>query len=508
MTARIRIEGLCKSFAAPVLKGVELEIMPGSIHGLVGENGAGKSTLINIISGLLAADSGTLELNGQIYSVPSRREALQKGIALAAQELSLIDTLTVAENIFLSALPQNSMTVDRARLGKHAEELMEQVGLNAMSAQTPLSNLTLADKQLVELAKALSMSPENCQLLILDEPTSALTAPQAEQIHQIIRERVANGLSIIYVSHRLDDVLSVCDDVSVLRDGIIVSTAPTTSQTVDDLITDMCGQDLLEHSECSLRQAGDLRLKVEQLSSAIFPQPVSFNCRRGEILGLAGLAGAGRSELLHTIFGLAPDRQGRVVLLNEGAEVEVRSPSEGVKMGMALIAEDRKTQGNFADKPVSLNTTIAGLGKLGAALAFLLPRREQRISEELIDRLQIKCEGPHQSIDRLSGGNQQKALIARWLQTESDVWLLDEPTRGVDVASKLAIHAKLRELRDLGACLLIVSSELEELTALSDRILVLSNRKAVATFERGQWSNEQLLVEMFSAHRGQRVVNH
>ena len=177
-------------------------------------------------------------------------------------------------------------------------------------------------------------------------------------------------------------------------------------------------------------------------------------------------------------------------------------------MGMALIAEDRKTQGNFADKPVSLNTTIAALGKLGAALAFLLPRREQRISEELIDRLQIKCEGPHQSIDRLSGGNQQKALIARWLQTESDVWLLDEPTRGVDVASKLAIHAKLRELRDLGACLLIVSSELEELTALSDRILVLSNRKAVATFERGQWSNEQLLVEMFSAHRGQRVVNH
>ena len=197
MTARIRLEGLCKSFAAPVLEEVNLQIMPGRIHGLVGENGAGKSTLINIISGLLSADAGTLELNGQVYRAPSRPQALRQGIALAAQELSLIDTLSVAENIFLSALPQNFMTVDRARLGKHAEELMEQVGLNAMSAQTPLSKLTLADKQLVELAKALSMSPENCQLLVLDEPTSALTAPQAEQIHRIIRERVANGLSIL-----------------------------------------------------------------------------------------------------------------------------------------------------------------------------------------------------------------------------------------------------------------------------------------------------------------------
>ena len=508
MTARIRIEGLCKSFAAPVLEEVNLQIMPGRIHGLVGENGAGKSTLINIISGLLSADAGTIELNGQVYRAPSRPQALQQGIALAAQELSLIDTLSVAENIFLSALPQNFMTVDRARLRKHAEELMAQVGLHAMSTHTPVAKLALAEKQLVEMAKALSMPADNCQLLILDEPASALTTPQVEKLHQIFRERVATGLSIIYVSHRLDDVLSVCDDVSVLRDGIIVSTAPTACLTANDLITAMCGEDLLEHRESSLREAGDLRLKVDQLSSAIFPQPVSFECRRGEILGIAGLAGAGRSELLHTIFGLAPDRQGRVVLLNEGTEVEVRTASEAVKQGMALIAEDRKTQGNFADKPVSLNTTIAGLGKLGVALAVLLPRREERVSKELIDRLQVKCEGPRQSIDRLSGGNQQKVLLARWLQTESDVWLLDEPTRGVDAASKLTIHEQLRDLRDLGACLLIVSSELEELTALCDRILVVSNRKVVATFESGQWSNEQLLAEMFSAHRGQRAVNH
>lgn len=506
MTARFVIEGLNKSFAAPVLKQVSLQINSGSIYGLVGENGAGKSTLINIICGLLAADSASLTLDGQPYHPTSRAVALAEGLALASQELSLIETLSVEENILLSALPGNTYGIDRRAVRQRAKELMDLVGLKHISPQTPLARLSLAEKQLVELAKALSMPEDRIKLLILDEPTSALTSPQADQIHQIIKQRADSGLSVIYVSHRLDDVLSVCDTVSVLRDGVIQLTAPSSSLTSDDLIREMSGEELSQHNDDEAREIGDVRLRVEGLSSTDFPEPISLQCHRGEIVGIAGLAGAGRSELLHAIYGLGAGHQGRVVLVEPGGDVLIDSASTAAKNGMALIAEDRKSQGIFSGKSISLNSTVAGLSKLSGNLGAIIPKREQRACEELISRLKIKSEGPQQTIDRLSGGNQQKMLIARWLQAESDVWLLDEPTRGVDVGSKLVIHDRLRQLRDEGATMLIVSSELEELTALCDRILVLSNKKAVASYERGQWSKEKLLAAAFSEHKGERAL--
>ena len=506
MTARIAIEGLDKSFATPVLKQVALQISTGSIHGLVGENGAGKSTLINIISGLLPPDSGSMALDGKSYSPTSRKAALDAGIALASQELSLIDTLSVAENILLTSFPQRALGINRHAVRQRARVLMDLVGLEQLSPQTPLAQLSLAKKQLVELAKALSMPEDTTRLLILDEPTSALTSPQADQLHRIIKQRSASRLSVIYVSHRLDDVLSVCDTVSVLRDGVIQLTAACASLTSNDLIREMSGEELLRHSDDKPRTFGDVRLTVEQLSSVDFPEPISLHCHRGEILGIAGLAGAGRSELLHAIYGLSAERQGRVVLHAAGQDSVIDSASTAANNGMALIAEDRKSQGIFTGKTISLNTTIAGLGKLGGALSAILPRREQRVTEELIAQLKVKCEGPLQTIDKLSGGNQQKLLVARWLQAKSDVWLLDEPTRGVDVGSKLAIHDQLRQSRDQGAALLIVSSELEELTALCDRILVLSDKKAVETYHRGQWDKEMLLEAAFSNYQGVRVA--
>ena len=483
------------------MKDVSLDVAPGGIHGLVGENGAGKSTLINIVCGLLDADAGGIELDGRPYCAKTRREALNAGIALASQELSLIDTLSVAENILLAGLPHKAFALNRPEARQKAQTLMDLVGLDEAGPETPLEKLTLAEKQLVELAKALSMPESRCKLLILDEPTSALTSPQADRLHEILRERARCGLAIVYVSHRLDDILAVCDTVSVLRDGNIALTATCASLGSDDLIRAMSGEDLIVHGNDSPRQTGEPRLKLRDVSSADFPEPLSLDCHRGEILGIAGLAGAGRSELLHTIFGLAAERKGDVVLIEGGSEISIDSTGTAVKNGMALIAEDRKSQGIFSGKPVSLNSTIAGLGKLGGALAAVLPRREQRVSEELIARLKVKCEGPLQVIDRLSGGNQQKLLFARWLEAKSDVCLLDEPTRGVDVSSKLAIHEHLRELRDKGAAILVVSSELEELMALCDRILVLSNGKAVADFGRGEWSKESLLGAAFSEHK-------
>ncbi len=496
MTPRLAIESLCKRFAAPVLRDVSMAVAPGSIHGLVGENGAGKSTLINIVSGLLPADSGSLRLNGASYRPGSRRQALDHGIALAAQEMSLIDTLTVAENILLANLPQHKLAIDRERLIERSLLLMNRVDLR-VSPQAAVAELTLAERQLVELAKALSMPESACKLLILDEPTSALTSPQADRLHSLLTERAAQGLSIIYVSHRLDDVLSVCDEVSVLRDGQIVLTAPTSGLGAEDLIHAMCGEELLADDAIAASPRGPIRLRVEALSSAEFPEPISLQCHSGEIVGIAGLAGAGRSELLHAIFGLGERRSGKVLLSGE-AEVSIDSPSTAVRHGMAMIAEDRKAQGLFGGKSLAMNTTIAGLGRLGGALAAVLPRRELDVSERLLQKLKVKSEGPRQDIDRLSGGNQQKVLFARWLQTEADVWLLDEPTRGVDIGAKLAIHQQLRRLRDQGAAILIVSSELEELTALCDRILVLSARRVAACYERGQWSKELLLDAAFS----------
>lgn len=507
MTVRLKIEGLSKRFAAPVLKQVGLQIMRGSVHGLVGENGAGKSTLINIVSGLLAADEGEISLNGTSYSRSSRRKALDHGVALAYQELSLIETLSVAENILLSDLPGRSLGIARVQLRTRARELMDLVGLAEVNADDGLSTLTLAQRQLVELAKALSMPEANCKLLMLDEPTSALTGPQADRIHKIIRDRADAGLSVLYVSHRLEDVLKVCDEVSVLRDGGIALCAPSSTLTSNDLIKAMSGKALKARKDDELKTPGEPCLQVAQLATDIFPEPISLCCHRGEILGIAGLAGAGRSELLHSIFGLPAERKGSVFLKDaiDNHEILIDSPSQAVKNGIALIAEDRKSQGIFADKSVSMNSTVAGIGKLRGALSTISPRRERRVTEELIDRLKVKCDGPLQRIDRLSGGNQQKVLIARWLQARANVWLLDEPTRGVDVTSKLAIHEQLRKLRDDGAALLIVSSELEELMTLSDRILVLSDGKQVAEFQRGQWSKEMLLEAAFSGYAKRAV---
>ena len=510
MTVRLKIEGLSKRFAAPVLNQVGLQIARGGVHGLVGENGAGKSTLINIVSGLLAADAGDISLNGKASPRSSRRKALDHGVALASQELSLIETLSVAENILLSDLPGQSLGIARVQSRARARELMDLVGLVEVSTDDRLSTLTLAQKQLVELAKALSMPEANCQLLILDEPTSALTGPQADRLHEIIRDRADAGLSVLYVSHRLEDVLQVCDEVSVLRDGAIALCAPSSALTSNDLIKAMSGEALMVHKDDNSKTPGEPCLRVAQLATDIFPEPISLCCHRGEILGIAGLAGSGRSELLHSIFGLSAESKGSVLLMDaiDNHEIVIDSPSQAVKNGIALIAEDRKSQGIFADKSVSMNSTVAELGKLRGALSTILPRRERQVTEELIDRLKVKCEGPLQSIDRLSGGNQQKVLIARWLQARANVWLLDEPTRGVDVTSKLAIHEQLRKLRDDGAALLMVSSELEELMALCDRILVLSNGKQVAEFQRGQWSKEMLLEAAFSeyTHRAVRAA--
>jgi len=344
----------------------------------------------------------------------------------------------------------------------------------------------------------------------LDEPTAALNSFQADRLHNILLDRVKNGVSILYVSHRLEDVLFVCDEVSVLHEGEIKLTSDTDQLTTKALIEVMTGREHQRHGDDEPRAYGKVKLEVKNLSTRELPDPVSLACHSGEILGVAGLSGSGRSELLHAMFGFGLERKGRVILYDseqrDEAQVEINSPSEAVKNGIGLIAEDRKTQGIFANQMLSMNVTVAALGKLGNGLHALFPHQEKERTKQLISSLKIKCLGPTQPIERLSGGNQQKTLFARWLDVGASVWLLDEPTRGVDVESKLAIHRLLRELRDKGVALIIVSSEMDELTDLCDRILVMSNKKQVDIFNRGCWSKTLLLEAAFSEYKTKELA--
>ncbi|MFT5500126.1 MAG: ribose transport system ATP-binding protein [Woeseiaceae bacterium] len=493
--ARLSIENLHKSFSVPVLKGINLSIAPGEIHAIVGENGAGKSTLVNILAGLLQREAGTVSLDGENYEPDGPADAFLSGVSFAAQELSTIGTLSVAENVALRNLPQKNFTIAREELRKRANRLLQMVGLGEIDPNMRADLLSLADRQLLELAKALS---QDCRLLILDEPTAALTAPQAVRLHEIIADLSSTGTSVVYISHRLGDVLDVADTVTVMRDGQVVATGPADALTASELMLQMTGQAPVESAQSIRRlQADSCVLEIKGITSSELPHPVSFDCRAGEIVGIAGLAGSGRSEVLNAVFGLTPLRGGRVSRITGSDQTDISDACQAVKNGMGYLGEDRQAMGLFSGQSVLTNIMLPGRG--GARLISLIDRKaEKSMGAELAGKLAIKCESLQQDIHELSGGNQQKALIARWLNSDVDIFLLDEPTRGVDVGTKEAINALLIELRDRSKTILVASSEIDELMKICDRILVLSSRKLVSTFVPGEWSEQAILEAAFS----------
>ena len=489
-----------KTFAVPVLRSVDLQVDAGTIHGLVGENGAGKTTLARIVVGLERADSGSLLLDEQPYSPANASESLGAGVAFCAQELSLVDDLTIAENILLHTATSALVPVRRRTAHHKAKELLALVGLESVSPGGRVGRLSLAEKQLLEVAKALST---DAKLLLLDEPTSALTGPQSGRLHDILRERANAGAAVIYISHRLGDVLDVCDRVSVLRDGKVRFTRHSDALSEDVLIREMAGVDAdFDADRPSTDRDAPVHLRVKDLRTSALPHPISFHCRRGEILGLAGLADAGRTELLHAIFGLDRRLCGAVTLHAGEAATELRNARQAIRYGVGLVAEDRAKDGVFHNQSLAFNVTVAGLRRVADRMGRLNRSKETHAAADLIRELRIKSDGPDQPTRELSGGNQQKLMLARWLHCESQLLLLDEPTRGVDVAAKLAIHQELVRLRDAGVSIIVASSELEELQNLSDRILVLSNRRLVAEFRRGDWTQERILAAAFSGYAG------
>ena len=501
--ARLVIQNLNKSYAAPVLTDVNLTVRRGEIHALVGENGAGKTTLVNILTGLTDKNSGEIRLDGKSYSPAKPTDAFTAGVSFAAQELSIIGTLNVAENVGLRHLPRIRGVIDERSLDAKAREMLELVGLDDVVAGTPATRLSLAQRQLLEIAKALVDDPG---LLLLDEPTAALNAIQAEHLHAIIRERAESGLSVIYISHRLNDVLNIADTVSVLRDGQVVAAKPAAEFSVDELVSLMAGE-ALEQSETASRQVGEVLVRADAITTKKLPYPISLNAHAGEITGLAGLAGAGRSELLHALFGLDRLASGTVTKRGKDNDVTINDAKQAVRSGVALVGEDRQSMGLFEGLSVRTNMMLPGNRSQQARLRAIDTNNEKAVTKSLINRLSINCQGTEQSIAELSGGNQQKALIARWLNAGSDVFLLDEPTRGVDVGTKHALYDRFRELAGDGRCLIIASSEIEELMTVCDRIIVFSDRRIAAEFTRDEFDEGAILTSAFSAFSNAKRAN-
>ncbi len=491
------VKGLQKSYSVPVLSDFSFELVAGEVHALVGSNGAGKSTFARILSGLTQADSGAIEFQGNPYAPRSKRDAEHAGIIMVMQELNVIGTLTVAENIFLSRLPQTAGFVRFAQLRKIAREALGRVGLEDLDPTTPARQLGVGQQQLVEIAGALA---QNCRVLILDEPTAALTDPEIDRLFDNIRRLQAEGVGIIYVSHRMDEIRRISTRVTVLRDGRRVATHPAQEVTPAALVREMVGHDLPERKSGSTRATQEVGLRVSHLSSGDRVRDVSFEVRRGEILGLAGLIGAGRTETLRAIFGADRKTGGEIFVGESPRAATIREPADAVRCGIGMVPEDRKMDGLLLAQSIRVNTTLATLSEHVQGGGWLNFRSETNTTNTLGERLGVRCASPEQVVSELSGGNQQKIVVARWLARNCSVLLFDEPTRGIDVAAKDTIYQLLRDLATEGKAVLVVSSELTELMALCDRILVMSAGSIAAEFLPGGWSQEKITHAAFSGY--------
>jgi len=495
----ITISGLSKSYSSEVLSGVHLELLSGQVHALVGENGAGKSTLAKILAGLLMQDAGEMFLRGQSYAPRTRAQAESLGVRLVMQELNVIGSLSIAENILLDQMPHRFGWIDYRRLNAEARGLMMKVGLGHLDPNRRVHTLGIGQKQLIEIAAGLSRS---CQLLILDEPTAALTDQECGLLFTQIARLKTEGVGILYISHRLEEIQTIADRITVLRDGKVVSTTPTGEITIDEIVRRMLGVDLSQ--KLSRRPTGNQEpaLRVKGLYRGDAVRNVNFDVRRGEILGFAGLVGSGRTETMRAVFGADPVEKGEIYLYGSGEPARIRSPHDAVRLGIALLSENRKEEGLLLPLPVGINVTLTRLRDLLRFGFWLRRGSETAVAEHFIKHISVRCSSSQQAVGELSGGNQQKVVIAKWLYRDCDILIFDEPTRGIDVGSKFEIYELLAGLASKGKAILLVSSDLKELMTICDRIAVMSAGQLVATFPRDEWSRDKIIRAALSNYMG------
>ncbi|MEX3689203.1 sugar ABC transporter ATP-binding protein [Paraburkholderia sp. BR14263] len=523
--AVLTVTGVGKTYEQPVLADVSLALHAGEVLALTGENGAGKSTLSKIVSGLTASSAGSMTLMGRPYAPASRREAEALGVRMVMQELNLLPTLTVAENLFLDRLPQSGPLrfgwIDRRRLRDDARAAMAQVGLEAIDPDTPVGELGIGHQQLVEIARNLVGSAAaadhgdggDMRVLILDEPTAMLTAREVELLFEQIARLKARGVAIVYISHRLEELERIAQRVAVLRDGKLVRVDAMANLTPERIVALMVGRELGERIDLGQRRIGAPLLKVDGLTRAKAVRDVSFEVRAGEIFGVSGLIGAGRTELMRLIYGADRMERGTVALApTPGAApepVQIASPADAVKLGIALITEDRKGEGLLLPQPLAANVTLGNVGAV-SRYGVVDAARENTLARTQIDALRIRASGPAQPVGELSGGNQQKVVIGRWLARDITqsmrVVLFDEPTRGIDVGAKFDIYALMGALAREGRALVVVSSDLRELMLICDRIGVMSAGKMTAIYGRDEWSQDKLLAAAFAGLRAEDAL--
>ncbi|HET9599253.1 MAG TPA: sugar ABC transporter ATP-binding protein [Anaeromyxobacteraceae bacterium] len=482
MASAVELHDITKTFAGfAALKGVSLDVRAGEVHALLGENGAGKSTLIRVIAGAHQPDAGEIRVGGEVVRFASPREARRRGIATVYQELLLFPELSVAENIFLGNAPRTRLgTLGWREMRARARALLDSLDSPDLDVDAKVSGLSVANRQRVEIAKALSQDPK---VLVMDEPTASLAGADVERLMAIVRRLRERGVAILYVSHRLSEIFELADRVTVLRDGANVGTRAIGEVNEAALVSMMVGRAIEQLFPKADVAPGEVVLEVRRLSHKAKVRDVSLEVRSGEILGIAGLVGSGRTELALTLFGITPATSGEIVL--GGRPVTIDSPRRARDLGIAYVPEDRGLQGLIRPFPLRENVSLPVLGKVARG-PFLLVRRELARARDAIQQLGIRARGTEQVVRQLSGGNQQKVVLAKWLGTEPRVLIMDEPTRGIDVGAKAEVHALMGALARRGLAIIMISSELPEVLGMSDRVLVMSQGRVVGAFARDE----------------------
>jgi rhamnose transport system ATP-binding protein len=484
----VELRGITKQFAAvQALRGIDLELRGGQVHAVVGENGAGKSTVVKVLAGVHRPDLGEVLVDGEPVVLHSPADARDRGIAVIYQEPTLFPDLDVAENVFMGRHPRGRLgRVDWPRMYREVGELLASLGVR-LNPRIPVQGLSVADQQLVEIAKALSL---DARVLVMDEPTAALSAREVDDLFAIVRRLRDRGVAVLFVSHRLDEVFELADQVTVLRDGAHVVTAPAGELTTDQVVRHMVGRQLDTLFPKEAAEIGGPVLEVRGLSRVGAFEDISFELHRGEILGCAGLVGAGRTELARALFGIDRPDSGRVLV--GGNEVHIRSPAAAMAHGIAYVPEDRHQQGLVLEFGIADNVVLPILGRV-SRLGILRRRRARSLARDYTERLRVRSTGLDQLAGALSGGNQQKVVLAKWLTTNPEILLLDEPTRGIDIGAKAEVHRIISRLAADGLAILLISSELQEVLAASDRVLVFHQGRLAGVFARDEATEERLM---------------
>lgn len=486
-TPFLEMSGITKQFPGVLaLNKVNLSVYPGKVLALVGENGAGKSTLMKVLSGVYKRDAGEIFIEGQQVEIASPLASRQMGISIIHQELSVLNNMDIAENIFVGREKKKNGFVDKKKQHEEAQLLLQRVGLT-IDTHTITRQLSTAQKQMVEVAKALSF---NSKLIIMDEPTSSLTDKETAMLMDIIRKLRSEGVAIVFISHRMNEIFEISDEIAVMRDGEMVQHMITAEVDEQQVIAAMVGRDVNDIFHKEAAPIGDVVLEVKDLNTRGFLKNISFKVRAGEIVGFAGLVGAGRSEVMRALFAVDPRESGEIFI--DGKKVEIKSTVDALKAGMGFVPEDRKEQGLILKQTIRMNTSLAALDSVANGW-FIDRKHERTLSDEYVSKLKVKTPSIEQRIMNLSGGNQQKVVIAKWMATHPKVLILDEPTRGIDVGAKKEIHTLMSELAKQGVAIIMISSELPEVLGMADRIYVMHDGCIRGEVDRTQASQESIM---------------